>query len=200
MAKAKCRRCKIELEKDKREKIGNGYYCYECYPIVLEEKKEKEESKNKTKCKVCSKEVNKTECVKKGSKYVCKECSDKLDRETKAYKDLVDYTLKIFNTDKVDGLVLKHIKDYKDNYNYTYGGIQYTLWYCKEILKMSFDQKYGLGIVKMKYIEAENYFISTQKRIENSVNAKHYEKREITIKLDKVFGSKKPILINLDEI
>lgn len=64
--------------------------------------------------------------------------------------------------------MLKQVKQYKDEFKYTYDGMTYTLWYCKAVLNKSFISKYGIAIIKFEYENAEQYFLQQQK-IKNSV-------------------------------
>lgn len=153
----------------------------------------------KAKCKSCGKEVEKEERVKGSGGFYCKECHEKIQKEKKDYNELVSYSMELLGLDKVDGRVLKQIKDYKDNYKYTYSGIKYTLWYCKEVLNIKFDRKYGIGIVKLKYLEAEKYYLDCV-AINDSSKKFEYKPKMIKVNLDKVFNRNKVELINLEEL
>ena len=44
----------------------------------------------------------------------------------------------------------------------------YTLWYCKEILGKSFNEKYGIYIIDHYYDEACNFYLQQEKQKEQA--------------------------------
>lgn len=115
------------------------------------------------------------------------------------YTNLITYICEIFSLVKPSGLMLKQIKEYVENLNYSYGGIQYTLWYLKEILNKSFEVKYGIAQVKYYYEQAENYY-KQQEQIENSIEElKENETKMVKVKIDKNVN-KSICLIDIDSI
>lgn len=143
-------------------------------------------------CGRCDKQLpNKDGRTKIGNRYYCDECTSIIKREKEEYKALVEQICQYYQLSVPTGLMFKQLKQYKNEAKYTYGGIQYTLWYCKEILNLSFDEKYGLGMVGYKYKEAEDYFLSQQK-IQNSVkDHTPIEPNKVTINLSKVYKKDK---------
>ena len=83
------------------------------------------------------------------------------------------YIKNLFNIDKLTVLINKQIKDYTEEYKYTYSGILGTLVYCYEI---------------KNYEDAKNYFQqkkAEQKRvIEESKNIKEREVQKIKVKVN----------------
>lgn len=155
----------------------------------------------KAKCKECGIELEKENRYKYSNGYLCKICYDKKILEKVQRNTLIDTIMNYFNLKNIDGLILKQIKDYKKTYNYTYDGMTYTLWYCKEILKKDFNIKYGIAIIKYEYRNAENYFIN-QQNISNSLKKiKEPKVNNIKINLSKVFKKdNNNFLIDLDKI
>jgi len=108
-------------------------------------------------------------------------------------KTICDY----FKIDVVTGLMLKQIKQYKTEFNYTYNGMIYTLWYTKEILNKNFITQYGIALIKYEYENAENYYLQ-QSKIQESVEVGEEKIKYITIKKQPKQTSN--FLIDIDKI
>lgn len=126
-------------------------------------------------CKCCGKQLKSEEKHIHSSKTYCKKCYEKIIRESEEYKQLITFICENYLIDRPTGLILKQIKEYKNDYLYTYGGIVYTLWYVKEILNKEFIVTYGVSIVKYYYDEAKEYYSQQEKikkDMETNCNAK----------------------------
>lgn len=119
-------------------------------------------------CKGCDKLLQPEEKHIHCSKTYCSICYEKVKRESEEYKQLIKYICEIYEIDRPTGLILKQLKEYKDEFAYTYVGIIYTLWYLKEILNKEFIVLYGVSLVKFCYDEAKNYYIH-QEEIKKSM-------------------------------
>lgn len=94
-----------------------------------------------------------TECSMSDEQRKAKEESDK--------EALNNYIMKLFNTTYVDARIQKQIKQYVDEYNFTYSGIQKALTYFFEIKGNSLEKANGgIGIVPYVYKNAYNYYFS----------------------------------------
>lgn len=83
-----------------------------------------------------------------------KKAKEELDKEA-----LNNYIMKLFNTSYVDARIQKQIKQYVDEYNFTYSGIQKALTYFFEIKGNSLEKANGgIGIVPYVYKNAYNYY------------------------------------------
>lgn len=134
-------------------------------------------------CKGCDKQLQPEEKHIHCSKTYCSICYEKVKRESDEYKQLIKYICEIYEIDRPTGLMLKQLKDYKNEYSYSYGGILYTLWYLKEILNKEFIVLYGVSLVKFCYEEAKNYYIH-QEEIKKSMEVNG--KAEIITKIVKM--------------
>ena len=95
-------------------------------------------------------------------------------------------------------MILKQLKEYKEKFDYTYGGMSYCLWYITEILNKKLDVKYGVAIIKFEYENAKDYF-NKQQSIRNSLNKPL--NNEVTKKVQiKVKKTNNNFLINLDKL
>lgn len=157
-----------------------------------------------SKCKVCDNDIlTDYEKIKVKNKNYHKECYDKYLYEKEQYKLLVSKICEIFNIDVPTGLILKQIKQYKEEFNYTYSGMHYTLWYMTEIEGKLFTEiKYGIALIKYYYEKAKQYYIQ-QEKIQNSILNKGHEEakvKEIKINLDKVYYKQNNYLLNINDL
>lgn len=117
-------------------------------------------------CKYCNIRFNrdKEPYVEAGSRrYAHKACAEKheatIPQEEKDYQNLEKYIKQLFKIDNLNIRIRKQIKDFKETYNYTYTGIQKTLYWWYEIKKNSISQaNEGLGIVPYVYQDALKYY------------------------------------------
>ena len=109
-------------------------------------------------CKGCDKQLLPEEKYTYSNKAYCLVCYTKKFEEHESYTLLLKTICDYFNLDSCTGLMLKQIKQYKDEFTYSYDGMSYTLWYCKEILKKQFIEKYGIALLKYEYENAKKYF------------------------------------------
>ena len=69
--------------------------------------------------------------------------------------------MKLFNMTYVDARIQKQIKQYVDDYNYTYSGMLKSLIYFYEIKHNSIDKANGgVGIIPYIYKRAHDYYYS----------------------------------------
>lgn len=152
-------------------------------------------------CKGCGKQLAKGEKLTYSSKTYCKECYDEKIRNKEEYDDAVSRIHDYFNLGVLNTLILKQLKDYVEDYGYTYSGIIYCLWYITEIRKVKLEVKYGIAMVKYEYENAKRYF-TEQNRIQNSVDK--IENHKINVihrecKINRV-DKRSNILFDLDAI
>ncbi len=148
-------------------------------------------------CKGCEKQITKEEKYTHSGKSYCKECYEKIQLEKEDYKNLLNTICGYFNIDCCTGLILKQIKDYKEQFNYSYAGIGYTLWYTKEIERKTFEQKYGIALVKYYYEKAKEYF-EQQNKISKSITIEQPIDNTKIVKVKNMQNNKNKFLINID--
>lgn len=114
---------------------------------------------------VCNKKHEKEALINHNGKNYCKDCYDKKMKENNDRVELYNYIKEIYSISFPTGYMLKSIKQFQDDYGYKLKGIYLTLKYCKEIKKMSFNPKMGLGIVPYEYENAKAYWIERNKKM-----------------------------------
>lgn len=150
-----------------------------------------------SKCKSCGIELQKKDRNVYSGKTYCKKCYDLKVSEKNQYNNLIKTICNYFEINKPTGLILKQIKDYKEQFDYTYSGMQYTLWYCKDILGKSFEIKYGIALVKYQYENSKDYFLKQQQINKSVVD---FKIKEVVKKVKINKSNRKSFTINLDEL
>lgn len=118
------------------------------------------------KCKYCGVSFNrdKEPFEKVGERrYAHKDCYEKykesFTQEELDYQSLEAYIKKLFNKNSVSARIKKQIKDFKAEHNYTYSGMQKTLYWWFELKGNSIEKaNEGIGIVPFVYDQACDYY------------------------------------------
>ena len=106
-------------------------------------------AKHIVKCLICEKTfyANTEPFVMKGRRYIHKSCPERKENEkTQEQKDieaLEEYIKKLFNENYVNARVRKQIKQYREEYNYSYSGILKALVYFYDIKGNSTEMSNG---------------------------------------------------------
>lgn len=98
-------------------------------------------------------------------RYAHQECSlteeQKKNKEEQDKEDLENYIMQLFKMEYVDARIRKQIKQYREEYNYTYSGIRKALVYFYEVKDNSIEKANGgIGIVPYVYQNAYNYYLA----------------------------------------
>ena len=125
-------------------------------------------AKHIVKCAICgmSFDANVEPFIKVSSRrYAHQKCSENkeenLSQLEKDKEALDQYIMKLFNITYIDPRIRKQIKQYIEEYHYTYSGVLKALVYHYEIKGGDIDKANGaLGIVPYVYQKAYNYYYS----------------------------------------
>ena len=142
-------------------------------------------------CKGCSTKLQSTEKYTYSGKTYCINCYNKLVQENEQRNLLITSICTNLNLEFLTGSMLKQLKDYRETCNYTYAGMNYTLWYYTNILNKSLQVKYGLAFIKYYYEEAKQYFLQ-QSEIKKALD----DANESNIKTKIITVSKKNNVVN----
>lgn len=141
-------------------------------------------------------------------RYAHKECSmtedEKLAQQEKDKIELENYIMKLYNITYVDARIKKQIKQYVEEYNYTYSGIHKALIYHFEIKGGSVEKANGgIGIVPYVYQQAYRYYYALweaqQKNKDVIVNEYIPVVKEIIIPIPQRQVKKRKLFTFLDE-
>lgn len=117
-------------------------------------------------CKYCSQKFNRDiePFVRVGERrYAHKACAEKyessLSKDERDYEALETYIKKLFNTDVISARIRKQIRDFREQYKYTFSGMLKTLYWWYEIQGHTTElaQK-GIGIIPFVYEDACKYY------------------------------------------
>jgi hypothetical protein len=117
------------------------------------------------KCYYCSELVyrDKEEFGKLSSgRYAHKICFEENEQATADRQKLLAYIDDLFGARVNFGITTKQIKNYIDEYGYSYSGIHGTLYYCYNIKKQEINKAQGIGLVPYYYNEARKYWLQVQ--------------------------------------
>lgn len=123
-------------------------------------------AKKIVKCKYCNIQFdrNAEPFVEVGARrYAHKECAEKyanqIPKEEQDYANLEKYIKNLFHIDVLPVRIRKQIKDFKQEYNYSYSGMLKTLIWWYEIKKHDISEAQGgIGIIPWAYSDAEKYY------------------------------------------
>ena len=162
------------------------------------------------KCKVCGQQFDrdKVSCVMVSAKrYAHKACAEKAGLTGEIVEPLQkdpdltileNYIMKLFGEDYVTARVRKQIKEFQEQYGYTYSGMYKALVYFFEVKGNSVEKANGsIGIIPYIYKDAYNYyyslFLANMKNQEKT--AEDYKPR---VKIIEIFAPEvKPRVIRL---
>ena len=141
-------------------------------------------------------------------RYAHQECSlteeQKKSKEEQDKIDLDNYIMQLFKIDYVDARIRKQIKQYREEYNYTYSGIRKALVYFYEVKQNPVEKSNdGIGIVPWVYKQAFNYYyaiwLAQQKNTNKTVENYIPKETEIIIPRPKPKPHKKHLFSFLDD-
>lgn len=153
-------------------------------------------------CKICNEKFPKSDITKYKSKNMCKNCFEtekKLDQEK---NDLCQTIKELYGIDYVMPGYLKQIKQFREQYNFSYTGMKLTLLYCKNVLNLEFSTSRGLGIIPYQYEAAKKDYIKKQNLAKQMINknkdVKSVKTIKTVIKAENTYLKNK--IINLEDI
>lgn len=164
-------------------------------------------------CSVCGKKFNRdvVQAVKTGARrYAHIECCPDGEKVPLPQRDpdlikLENYIQKLLGDDYNKARVNKQIKQFIEEYNYSYSGILKSLVYFFEVKGNSTDKANGgIGIVPFVYKDAYNYyyslFVAQQQNTTKDVVNITSKIKEITIPVPKIILPKRFFNLDDDEV
>jgi hypothetical protein len=111
------------------------------------------------KCPYCNQYLNKEDAYEYKKRYYHQSCFDTWQLESEHRKELLAYICEIYKLEAPTGMMLKQIKDFKDELHYKYKGMELALRYFYETLGNSVQSGTGIGIVPFVYEDAKRHYI-----------------------------------------
>jgi hypothetical protein len=166
---------------------------------------------HKVKCYYCGQtfDRDKEEFVKGSERrYAHKKCSENAEeiqsQEDKDKEALEQYIMKLFNIDYITPMIRKQIKQYIEEYHYTYSGIRKALIYFYEVKRGSLEKAcQRISIVPYVYQNAYRYYYSLweaqQRNANKNIQLYIPKVKEIVIPPPTVKVKKRKMFTFLDE-
>lgn len=167
-------------------------------------------AKHLVKCLYCGVtfDADKEPCEKpRGNRYAHKSCYDRhmasMSQEEQDYNELVEYIKRLLGDD-INPRVWKQLREYKDNYKYTYSGILKTLKWWYELKGNSVEKANGaIGIVPYIYQQACQYYYALYLAAlaNEDKDIEHYQVKVKEFEIEPPIRLIKPLrLFNLDDM
>lgn len=117
-------------------------------------------------CKYCNQKFNRDiePFVEVGARrYAHKSCAEQVEaaipQDEKDYNNLEIYIKKLFNIKTINAKTKKQIRDFREEYGYSYSGMLKTLYWWYEIQEHTTElAQNGIGIIPYIYDDAEKYY------------------------------------------
>lgn len=194
-----CRECKTKFDRDTHPYVCVGYQRYahaDCYLRARVENKKLPElpiidPADTVTCIYCKKQFKKSEIEYvqiSNNKYSHLKCSElEEQREKTPAEQLNEYIMKLYDQAYVPPLVQKQIKNYINEYNFSYSGILKSLIYYTEIQHKTLNLSAGIGIVPYIYKNAYEYYYSiwSANQINNTKEFEQYIPKDINITIER---------------
>lgn len=211
-----CVYCKGKFDRDKEQYslVSSRRYAHAACMLREAEKDPKYEKKeiidptDNVICVYCKKPLSKKDsnCVMVlNGKYAHAECENIEQNREKTDQELLDeYIKKLFNIEYVDLRIKAQIKQYINDYNFSYSGIRKALIYFYEVKGNSIEKsRGGIGIVPYIYKDAYNYYFAlwqAQQKNEDKVVQQYVPAvKEIVIPRPQRKVKTRPLFSFLDE-
>jgi len=136
------------------------------------------------KCPYCETQLDKDEAYSYKKKYYHENCFKLWNSEKEHRKSLIEYICKLYKIDVPNGMILKQIKDFQEEYKYKLSGIELALRYFYETLGNHVQEGAGIGIVPFVYEEAKQHYIKQMKISESIINLNKAEEKTVFIDLN----------------
>lgn len=117
-------------------------------------------------CKYCTKKFDRDKepfVQVSARRYAHKKCAENYEnnktQEQKNQEQLEEYIMKLFNEPYINARIQKQLKEYQEQYHYTYSGMLKTLIWWFEVKGNSIEKANGgIGIIPYVYEQACNYY------------------------------------------
>lgn len=130
----------------------------------------------------CDSKYPKIELTQYKNKNYCKECYKRKVEDDDGRIKLLDTISNIYNIPYPTGMMLRQMKQFREERNYKYNDQAKALWYGKHVLKKQFYSSYGLGLIPYIIDDAVKYFEDNKKRQEKMKDVSSVNKTQTITK------------------
>ena len=132
----------------------------------------------------CDVKYPKEELKKFKNQNYCEKCYDQKVIDTESYKTLLETISLVYSIPYPTGHMLRQIKNFKEDRNYSYEDQSIAILYAKNILKKDMLPKYGLGLVPYVVEDARRFYQETLAKLEE-MEGKNFDYETSKIKREK---------------
>lgn len=152
------------------------------------------------KCQYCEDKVDKDVAHVYKKRNYHEKCFQKWEQEGQDYESLKSYICEIYRLDYPTGLILKQIKNYKEENQYKYKGMELALRYFYETLDNRAREGDGIGIIPYVYEEAKSHYIKQMKIADSIKNTDNTAVEEIVVHINPVTNKRNSKKIDISAI
>lgn len=148
--------------------------------------------------------VDKKQSKKISNRWVCFNCLEKREQIKTERQELYDLVAKLFFLKYPTGMMMKQIKDFKEDLEYTYKGMTLSLEYWTETLGNTMQNARGVGIIPFIYEDAKQFYIQKLelKKAVDQMDGAFSSDKEVVISKQSLSTKKqkKYKMINMDDL
>lgn len=151
----------------------------------------------------CNEKYVKTDLTNYKSKNYCRKCYEQKYKDDQERALMTNVICTYFDIPYPTGHMLKQMKTFREERNYSYKDQANAICYSKDILKKNMKPSYGLGLIPYVIDGARDYYTKQEKQL-NDMEGKDviHEIKKVT-KLEKITDKDLPRqrkLLNMEDI
>ena len=159
--KVKCHFCHEAIE-NKEDLVKRGSMKFH-KPCLEKYRNSSEKSNLKTRLRTCPKCKEKVDplsesAIDTNNATFHIECHERIQREKKNRKELLDYISLKYDIEFPTGYMLKQISDYYDKRGYSYKAMLATMKFIFEVERVSVKDNVGVGLIPFYFEKAKAYY------------------------------------------
>lgn len=149
----------------------------------------------------CGDKYEKEKLVKDGGKNYCDKCYKQKHIDKRERNNLYETIRALYNITHPTGMMLKQIKQFRYDYDYSYEDMRYTLMYCKNHKpNIKFQHKYGVSIIPYIIEEAKDNRLKEAEQMKNGGFEVNRDKSVVNVKAKGISKKKVTREINMEDL
>ncbi|GIN22541.1 hypothetical protein [Siminovitchia fordii] len=133
------------------------------------------------KCPYCEEKLPKSESHPYKKRYYHLECFNEWRNQADHRKELIEYICELYGIDAPTGMMVKQIKEFVEDYNYKYKGMELALRYFYETLGNQVLEGSGIGIIPYIYEDARQHHLTMMNVAESVENLEKLNKKSKSV-------------------
>lgn len=151
----------------------------------------------------CGEKHPKTELTKYKNLNYCITCYRDKMKNDQERQDLLNVISSVYDIPYPTGFMLRQMKQFKEDRNYSYGDQAKAILYSKNILNKVMKSNYGLGLIPYVIEDAKKYYTDQERRMDEMEGKELQHASNVIKKLDVEFdkdAKRKEKLFNMEDI